>query len=217
MLEIINTTMLVLIEDLGYSYPTATSKQKSSYGIYRCSCGVEFKTRTDNVQRGNTKSCGCYKKHGLSNHPLYHTWDNMIRRTNNPKVKHFDKYGGRGIEVCERWMDINKFIEDMYPSYQKDLSIDRIDNNGNYEPNNCRWATKTMQSRNKRLLQSNNTSGYRGVSFHKLTKRWRAVVGINGNKKYIGTFAHAIDAAKAYDNYVLENNLEHTLNKVVIR
>ncbi len=216
----------ILIKDIGRLYPTEKSKQKARYGIYKCECGIEFKARTNDIKSGNTTSCGCYQKqmvieanlrrttHGMAGHRLYHTWTNMINRTTNQKYTKFKDYGGRGIKVCEEWLDINNFIDDMYPSYSEGLSIDRIDNNGNYEPNNCRWATKTTQHRNTRILRSTNTSGYRGVIFNKAINKWQAEI-VAGMRIYLGSFTTALEAAKAYDTYVMENNLEHTVNGVM--
>ena len=149
-------------------------------------------------------------KHGMKQHRLYYVWSDMKRRCINPKRKDFKYYGGRGIKVCEEWMDINNFISDMYPTFQEGLSLDRINANGNYEKSNCRWATKTTQSQNTRLLQSNNKSGYRGVSIK--IKKYQASISVNNNKIHLGYFDTALEAAKAYDNYVIKNNLEHTLN-----
>ena len=91
-------------------------------------------------------------KHHLTNHPLYSVWINMKGRCYNPNDKSFKDYGGRGIRVCDEW--INNFIAfyewSMTNGYKKNLSIDRIDVNGNYEPSNCRWATIDVQSNNKR-------------------------------------------------------------------
>ena len=213
----------LLIKDLGFIYATETSKRKEHYAIYKCSCGVEFKARITAVNCGNTNSCGCYIRkirgksnvtHGLSKHKLYYSWNGMIQRTTNEKYSYFKDYGGRGIKVCERWLNINNFIEDMISTYQDGLTIDRIDVNGNYEPSNCRWANATTQSCNTRLERINNTSGYRGVTWNKLRNKWMVQIGVKGKHKYLGYFIDKLEAAKAYDKYVIENNLEHTINGV---
>ncbi len=210
--------MPILLEDLGMEYPYATSKRKSRYGLYKCECGIEFKTIINNIKIGHTKSCGCYKQeirttHGMRGHRLYRTWDNMIQRTSNQKVKHYKNYGGRGIKVCESWLDIHNFIKDMFPSYVEGLTIDRIDVNGNYEPNNCRWTTSAIQNRNTRKIMATNTSGYRGVSFDKERNKWEANIKA-GRLIHLGRFNTALEAAIIYDKYVIENNLEHTVNGV---
>ena len=152
------------------------------------------------------------KVHGLSNHPLYRIWSFMKNRCLNPNIKAYKDYGARGIKVCDRWLDINNFIEDMYPSYQEGLSLDRIDVDGDYEPDNCRWATKSIQARNTRLLRDNNKSGFRGVSWDKANNKWRARIMASNKNIHLGLFKTAEEGAVAYNNYVIENNLEHPLN-----
>lgn len=98
-------------------------------------------------------------KHGLSGNPLYYVWSHIIDRCYNEKNEYFHNYGGRGIMVCERWLSVDNFITDMTEGYKKGLQIDRIDNDGNYEPLNCRWATRREQSINRR---TNNVICYEG-------------------------------------------------------
>lgn len=93
-------------------------------------------------------------KHGHWNHALYKTWSNMISRCNNPLDQAYYNYGGRGISVCERWLDINCFIADMGKK-PNGASIDRINNDGNYEPSNCGWANAEIQNRNRRYAKLN--------------------------------------------------------------
>lgn len=219
-----NISTPILIEDLGMIFYSETSKQKRRYGLYRCECGVEFKTRTDNIKNGHTNSCGCYKKkvasklkmtHGLTYHPIYTTWHGMIQRCNNKKHSYYKDYGDRGIKVCDRWMIFENFVEDMLSSYKYGLSIDRIDVNGNYSKSNCRWATNYVQCRNTRLLRSTNTSGYRGVSFSKIANKWLSQIVVNNKSIYLGRHSSALEAAKSYDKYVIDNNLEHPVNGVL--
>ena len=210
-----NNKILELVFDLGMIFPTETSKNKYRYGLYKCFCGNIFKTQTQDVNRKNTKSCGCLIgkpniTHGLTNHRLYPTWVMMKNRCLNKKNDAFKHYGERGISICDRWLDVKNFIEDMYPSYQEGLTIDRINNDGNYEPSNCRWATKEVQCRNTRKLSSRNITGYRGIVFQ--YNKFNARISVDNKKIYLGTFNNDINAAKAYDNYVIENNLEHTKN-----
>ena len=205
---------LILLEDLGMKYPTEKSVKKYRYGLYKCICGKEFETQIANIKNGNTKSCGCLRgiNHNLSNHKLYNTWHKMIDRCTNHKSKKYENYGGRGIEVCDRWLDINNFIEDMFPSFIEGLTLDRINNDLGYSKENCRWANQNIQSRNTRKIRANNTSGFRGVCWHKKDKKWVARVKVNNNQIILGYYKSAMDAAKAYDNYIIKNNLEHTRN-----
>lgn len=89
-------------------------------------------------------------KHGLSRTPEYRTWRGMIARCSDPNATHYDKYGGRGITVCARWRDFLNFLEDMGPRPSMAYTLDRIEPNGDYEPANCRWATKFVQQQNRR-------------------------------------------------------------------
>lgn len=219
-----NQKEIILLEDLGMKYPTNTSKHKARFGLYKCYCGKEFKTQTQYIKSGHTQSCGCLQKqitanknilnatHKQTKHRLYKVWNNMNQRCNNPKHEAYKNYGGRGISVCNEWLDINNFINDMFPSFIEGLTIDRENTNGNYEKSNCRWATKQVQNRNTRKLISTNTSGYRGVSLDKKCNKWRTSIGINNKSIYIGLFNTALESALAYDKYVIDNNLEHTKN-----
>lgn len=215
-----NTTP-ILINDLGMLYPTEKSKNKRRFGIYKCQCGSEFKANSYAINTGAIKSCGCHNlsmktKHNLVRHRLYATWNNMLSRCLNKNSVAFKYYGERGIKVCDRWMDINNFIDDMYPTFKEGFTLDRKDTNGNYEPSNCQWSNKTIQMRTTRRINSKNTSGYRGVSFYKTCKKWRASIRTSETKKHLGLFSTAIEAAIAYDTFVIENNLEHTRNGVVL-
>ena len=208
---------LVLIKDLGMLYPTQTSKQKSRYGLFKCFCGTEFKTQTGRVKRKSTRSCGCLVGgqstiNGLTKHRLYNTWQHMINRCNNINADNYKYYGEKGVAVCDEWLSLENFIEDMYPTYKEGLTLDRENNDIGYNKSNCRWANRKTQSRNTSRLISTNTSGYRGVSFHKRIQKFISQICVNFKKVHLGYFKDPIEAAKAYDKYIIDNNLEHTRN-----
>ena len=197
--------------------PTETSQQRYKYGVYMCQyCGKEFETQISNVKRGHTKSCGCFtanRTHGLRNHKFYKKWSQMLRRCTNPKDVAYKDYGARGITVCEEWLDTRNFVdwaEKTYPN-REGYTLDRIDNDKGYSPENCRWVDKSTQAINRRMRRT-NTSGFVGVGFNKSKGKWEASLKLNNIYKYIGRFNTKEEAALARDNYIIENNLPHKLS-----
>lgn len=141
--------------------------------LCRCSCGLEKQVFQNSLVHG--KSTGCGKSHKQSGGDLYRIWAHIKNRCGNPRVPAYPDYGGRGIVVCERWVnDFNAFASDVGPRPSKSHSIDRIDVNGNYEPGNVRWATETEQARNKR---SARTLTIDGVT--RTMGEWSEVAGIS--------------------------------------
>ena len=143
---------------------TLTEKENKTnrcYCICKCDCGKITKTRREQVLSGHTKSCGCLQKeiarkslttHKLSRTRIYRIWWNIKRRCEANNQYTYKYYGGRGIKVCEEWLaDFMNFYKwAMANGYREELTIDRIDVNGNYEPKNCRWEDMKVQSNNTR-------------------------------------------------------------------
>lgn len=170
---------------------------KDKYGnalwVCRCDCGIEKTSNGAMLRQGKAVSCGCLHseitskrmkveavKHGMHNTPTYYSWQNMMTRCNNPNYKQYKDYGGRGIKVCERWHDFAKFYEDMGEK-PVDTSLDRKDNEGDYAPDNCRWATQEEQLYNRRatiewggktLLEWHKETGMNYYTMYSRIKRY---------------------------------------------
>lgn len=161
----------------------ATGKIPDTYrykAVCRCNCGGDpFAVRFDALLSGQTQSCGCLQRdnsrtHGLSRSPHYTRWRHMMGRCYDPKNQAYPDYGGRGIKVCERWQDLATFIEEVPPGYFPGAEMDRIDNDGDYEPGNVRWITRKGNTDNRR-------SGHR-LTYRRRTQsltRWAEETGIN--------------------------------------
>lgn len=150
-----------------------------------CDCGGMTVTTSNNLRRFHTISCGCYNekmlreatfKHGLSKHKLFRTWTDMKNRCYFTKHNRFEHYGGKGIKVCDLWLE--SFLEFYWwgikSGWEKGLSLDRIDNSKDYEPENCRWATVAQQNRNR---TSNVKLEIDGIT--KILIEWEEYSGIN--------------------------------------
>lgn len=154
---------LLVLERVG------SSKYKEAIWKCRCDCGNEINVVAGELKKGSTRSCGCLKKevasklmkklvqdnvtHGMSGTPVYRTWASMLQRCTNPNSSYYKNYGGRGITVCDSWHDFQNFYDDVSKLphfYEEGYSLDRIDNNGNYELSNVRFADRTTQNRNRR-------------------------------------------------------------------
>lgn len=183
------------------------NKSNGSMWLCHCGCGNDTVVSSDCLRRQVTVSCGCIRNklsserattHGMSKTKLYHTWKNMKKRCENPNATRYERYGGRGIKVCEEWR--NDFMEfyawAMANGYQEGLTIDRKDNDKGYYPDNCRWETSIIQNQNKGI-QSSNKSGIKGVSMQKRTGKWIAQIGVDNKIIYLGIFEDIEKAKEA--------------------
>jgi len=157
-------------------------KRNRSHWKVKCVCGKIFNTRTDALKTRTRISCGCKNpntgpiKHGLTHHRIYKIYLGMKQRCYNKKNTKYPLYGGRGITICDEWLnDVTKFYEwSMANGYKDNLSIDRINNDMGYSPENCRWESKLTQSRNRRSSRMVEINGEK-----KTFSEWCLLYGIN--------------------------------------
>ena len=176
------------------------------YLMCLCQCGIEKRIRRDHVRAGRTISCGCESrrlsrerilnrkvpiglKHGASRSRAYSTWLSMKQRCLNPNFRHYHRYGGRGIAICERWLSFENFLADMGQPPDGG-TIDRIDNDGNYEPGNCRWATRSVQASNRSV---NKLVTWNGKTLN--LSQWARETGIHRN-----TLEQRLDAGPSLES-----------------
>lgn len=195
-----------------------------------CDCGSYTEVLGNTLQVGDTKSCGCYRNmpssrfqkvhrvHGVSNSKLYNVWWSMRDRCKNPTSKYWKYYGGRGISICKEWEDPRLFVEWAVSSgWKEGLQIDRRDNDGNYETENCRWVTSEININNRRIKR-NNISGYQGVRPDKLLKKWVARISsirMKGKEMHLGTFSTAWAAVTARNNFIIKHGLPHRIQEQI--
>lgn len=203
-------------------------KSKDGHKIVkcRCECGTESIQALSSLINGKTMQCrNCALKylneisstHGLTGHPLQNVWNSMKQRCSNEKQPHYKYYGAKSIKVCDEWL--NSF-ESFYNwainnGYKKGLSIDRIDVNGDYCPENCRWTTNKIQSIN-RNKQLNNTSGYIGIHIKNMKNNrqmWEADIYSDYKTIYLGTYKTQKEALEIRNKYIIDNNLEYHIQE----
>lgn len=168
--------------------------------LCQCDCGKQKTIRSDHLQTGRIKSCGCYAPgaptHRLYNSRHYHIWTNMKMRCYNKRDPRYPDYGGRGIKVCDEWL--NSF-ESFYSwaignGYSDNLTLDRIDVNGNYEPSNCKWSTKKEQNNNKR---NNHLITYNGET--NTISEWAKAKGIKPHTLYMRIVVYGWSVERALE------------------
>jgi hypothetical protein len=181
---------LVVLEQAG------RSPSKKVLWKCQCDCGNQSTVPSGSLVTGNTESCGCVIKnfkHGGSGKASYNSWRAMVRRCTNPEDKDYKRYGAKGISVCPEWMDYATFRDAMGEPVGTE-TLDRIDPAGNYEPNNVRWASPTVQARNINVKKTSK-SGYIGVHFRR--GKWYGEITVKKNKYYSKACSTIEEAAAA--------------------
>jgi len=191
-------------------YVSPKGHKKPKY-LCQCSCGNNIETVASSLRHGVTKSCGCLRKevtskrmttHGLTKSKEHNTWAKIKQRCYNPNSEFYNDYGGRGITVAPQWVNnFEQFLEDVGPAPEGDnVSIDRIDTNGNYEPGNVRWVCSYRIQAITRRKRKDNKSGHTGVHWYAPYSKWQANIGVNNkliNLGYFDTKEEAITARRA--------------------
>jgi hypothetical protein len=212
-----------LLTVLGEKFTAVIGRTKRSYVVCECDCGRIIVTQESHIKNNSSKSCGCvgWKKakarcltHGQSTNRgqyrrIYTAWANMLDRTRNSNTPNWKRYGAKGIRVCEEWSkSFESFLEwSLANGYQQHLTIDRIRNEEGYCPDNCRWATRSVQCHNRKK-RAGLSSRFRGVNKCSNGTKWTASIRREGKNLFLGTFTNEIDAALAYDTAARETHGE---------
>ena len=206
------------IEVLSFSHIDKNGKRRFKA---KCPhCDNNFITLGTSIVTGRTKSCGCLskklasnrlKKHGYSGTRIHNIWKGMKTRCKNNSYHAYSRYAGRGIKVCKEWdEDFMSFYNDMSPTYFEGAELDRIDNDDDYKPSNCRWVTHKENCNNRSKYKSN--SGYTGIHLGKKNQTYQANLNHNRKAIYIGSYKTLEEAVSARKEFIIRFNKEHNTN-----
>lgn len=206
--------MLTIIDE---KPPIKVSGKNKRIVLCRCDCGNTVETRLWYLGSGKKKSCGCLKssQNGLGTTKLCKVWNGMHRRCENPRDKSYERYGGRGIKVCDAWSGKDGFMTfrewALSNGYKEGLTVDRIDVNGWYSPENCRWATYKEQNNNQ---TENHWVTYRGET-HTISQ-WSDITGVSQNNimQRLNKLNYSVGEALGYEPHVIKRKQEKEVLKI---
>lgn len=173
--------------------------------LCKCDCGTIREVNGYSLRNNLSTSCGCLKiekfkeriiTHGMTGSKIWNSYRGMKERCTNKNNNRYESYGGRGISYDPKWESFDGFLDDMFPTYQEGLELDRIDVNGNYCKENCRWSTQSEQCYNQRL-RSDNKSGKSGVWWEERKGKWLAYIRVNNKQIRLGLFVLKEEAIAA--------------------
>lgn len=212
-----NNNITYLKEVRTHILPSGGKKRKA---LFKCYCNNEFEAMIGHIKNDSTTSCGCRPhfsgkynsswKGGVRSHPLYKNWLNIRTRCYNKNAISYKNYGGRGITVYNEWISDSwayiNYCMSLPNSHITGLTIDRIDNDKNYEPGNLRWADEFTQNINRRGMK-NSITGYDGISIHSQSDKWRATITVDKQRISLGLHNTIKEALNARNNYIINNKL----------
>jgi len=212
-----------MVEFIDLGSRKAKSGRTERYGSYECTCGKVTTARLDYIKKKSDTLCAdCSRAIRCKTKPKLHkvyareyrSWSAAKNRCRNPNHHAYTKYGGRGITFNPVWDDFSVFLKDM-GIRPPDTTLDRKDNDGNYTPGNCRWATQSEQVMNQRK-QLGCSSLYVGVyeMFNTSDKKFRSYLKVKGKEVNLGMYRTALEAAEIREAYIIDNKLPNKLNKV---
>ena len=220
-----NNFKMKIIEDLGMKKSRGSSEKNVRYAIFECTvCNKHFETivsRAKNKKQEKCKSCS-QKKHGLSKSTLYIRYYNMITRCYNEKSDHYSAYGAIGVTVCKEWLDSFDNFQNwaVNNGYKKHLELDKDILSKKlgispaiYSPETCMFITSEENNKHRKVVNKMNKSGYKGVTSY--NGKFKTTINVNGKFIHLGLWNTALEAAKAYDSFIINNNLEREGNSTI--